>query len=146
MSRLIIIILEDLALCCLLAYPLLEVGCWCEITCYIRVVFMPVTKLDRCATTPLPTPSWLMKLNFVIGKATFICLNSLLTSSAAEITMFDNYIVVYKFAQDLHFFVTGSDNENEIILASVLQGFFDAVGILLRLFTKAVFSFSICIR
>lgn len=59
--------------------------------------------------------------------------------------MFDNYIVVYKFSQDLHFFVTGSDNENEIILASVLQGFSDAVGILLRLYTRATFSFPICI-
>ncbi|KAE8720030.1 Coatomer subunit zeta-1 [Hibiscus syriacus] len=39
----------------------------------------------------------------------------------AEITMFDNYVVVYKFVQDLHFFVTGGENENEIILASVLQ-------------------------
>ncbi|KAK5803364.1 hypothetical protein PVK06_031009 [Gossypium arboreum] len=50
----------------------------------------------------------------------------------AEITMFDNYVVVYKFVQDLHFFVTGGENENEIILAAVLQGFFDAVGLLLR--------------
>ncbi|PPR90067.1 hypothetical protein GOBAR_AA30616 [Gossypium barbadense] len=52
----------------------------------------------------------------------------------AEITMFDNYVVVYKFVQDLHFFVTGGENENEIILAAVLQGFFDAVGLLLRFF------------
>ncbi|GMI72334.1 hypothetical protein like AT1G60970 [Hibiscus trionum] len=50
----------------------------------------------------------------------------------AEITMFDNYIVVYKFVQDLHFFVTGGEDENEIILSTVLQGFFDAVGLLLR--------------
>ncbi|KAF2301026.1 hypothetical protein GH714_019364 [Hevea brasiliensis] len=50
----------------------------------------------------------------------------------AEITMFDNYIVVYKFVQDLHFFVTGGDDENELILASVLQGFFDSVSLLLR--------------
>ncbi|KAG9454242.1 hypothetical protein H6P81_007146 [Aristolochia fimbriata] len=50
----------------------------------------------------------------------------------AEVTMFDNYIVVYKFIQDLHFFVTGGDDENELILATVLQGFFDAVGLLLR--------------
>ncbi|MBA0857699.1 hypothetical protein Goshw_015807, partial [Gossypium schwendimanii] len=48
----------------------------------------------------------------------------------AEITMFDNYVVVYKFVQDLHFFVTGGENENEIILAAVLQGFFDAVYVL----------------
>uniref|UniRef100_A0A1D1Z8U3 Coatomer subunit zeta n=1 Tax=Anthurium amnicola TaxID=1678845 RepID=A0A1D1Z8U3_9ARAE len=50
----------------------------------------------------------------------------------AEITMFDNYIVVYKFVHDLHFYVTAGDEENELILATVLQGFFDAVGLLLR--------------
>ena len=48
--------------------------------------------------------------------------------------MFENTIVVYKFVQDLHFFVTGGDNENELILSTVLQGFFDAVGVLLRFF------------
>lgn len=46
--------------------------------------------------------------------------------------MFDGYVVVYKFISDLHFYVTGGDEENELILATVLQGFFDAVGILLR--------------
>lgn len=50
----------------------------------------------------------------------------------AEIGMFDGYIVVYKFASDLHFYVTGGDDENELILATVLQGFFDAVSLLLR--------------
>ncbi|KAG8054811.1 hypothetical protein GUJ93_ZPchr0001g29295 [Zizania palustris] len=50
----------------------------------------------------------------------------------AEIVMFDSYIVVYKFIQDLHFFVTGGDDENELILASVLQGFSEAVDLLLR--------------
>lgn len=47
--------------------------------------------------------------------------------------MFEGNIVVYKFVQDLHFFVTGGEDENELILATVLQGFFDAVGLLLRL-------------
>ncbi|XP_048130011.1 coatomer subunit zeta-3 isoform X2 [Rhodamnia argentea] len=51
----------------------------------------------------------------------------------AEIAMFENNIVVYKFVQDLHFFVTGSDDDNELILASVLQGFFDAVALILRM-------------
>lgn len=46
--------------------------------------------------------------------------------------MFENNIIVYKFVQDLHFYVTGGEEENELILASVLQGFFDAVDILLR--------------
>ncbi|CAI0424482.1 unnamed protein product [Linum tenue] len=50
----------------------------------------------------------------------------------AEVTMIDSYVIVYKFVEDLHFFVTGGEDQNELILASVLQGFFDAVGILLR--------------
>lgn len=52
---------------------------------------------------------------------------------AAEIGLFDGYIVVYKFISDLHFYVTGGEDENELILATVLQGFFDAVSLLLRL-------------
>jgi hypothetical protein len=52
--------------------------------------------------------------------------------SEAEITLFDGYIVVYKFVQDLHFFVTAGDDENELIIANVLQGFSDSVGLLLR--------------
>ncbi|KAG0583676.1 hypothetical protein M758_3G154400 [Ceratodon purpureus] len=52
--------------------------------------------------------------------------------SEAEIGMFDGYIVVYKFISDLHFYVTGGEDENELIVATVLQGFFDAVGLLLR--------------
>ncbi|KAL3511664.1 hypothetical protein ACH5RR_024381 [Cinchona calisaya] len=50
----------------------------------------------------------------------------------AEIAMLENNIVVYKFVQDLHFFVTGGDEENELVLATVVQGFFDAVTLLLR--------------
>jgi hypothetical protein len=41
---------------------------------------------------------------------------------------------VYKFISDLHFYVTGGEDENELILATVLQGFFDAVALLLRLY------------
>jgi hypothetical protein len=53
---------------------------------------------------------------------------------AAEITMFDSNIVIYKCVQDLHFYVTGGEDENELILAAVLQGFFDSVSLLLRYF------------
>ncbi|KAJ4839251.1 Coatomer subunit zeta-2 [Turnera subulata] len=51
---------------------------------------------------------------------------------AAEIKMFDNHTIVYKFVQDLHFFMTRTDDENELMLAVVLQGFFDSVSLLLR--------------
>ncbi|KAI9102986.1 hypothetical protein K1719_023425 [Acacia pycnantha] len=50
----------------------------------------------------------------------------------AEITLLENNVIIYKFIQDLHFFVTGGDDENELILASVLQGFSDAIALLLR--------------
>jgi len=50
----------------------------------------------------------------------------------AEIGMFEGMIVVYRFVADLYFFVTGGDDENEIILANVLNAFFEGVNILLR--------------
>ena len=51
---------------------------------------------------------------------------------AAEIVMFDNYIVVYKYIGDLMFYVTGSQDENELILHSVLVAFYESISILLR--------------
>ncbi|KAJ8761991.1 hypothetical protein K2173_006593 [Erythroxylum novogranatense] len=65
-------------------------------------------------------------------KAVFTKTQKTNARTEVEITLFDGNVVVYKFVQDLHFFVTGSEDENEIILASVLQGFFDAVDLLLR--------------
>ncbi|KAL5755664.1 hypothetical protein ACOSQ2_020410 [Xanthoceras sorbifolium] len=50
----------------------------------------------------------------------------------ADIAILQDNIIVYKFVQDLHFFVTGGIEENELLLCSVLQGFFDAVTLLLR--------------
>lgn len=50
----------------------------------------------------------------------------------AEIALLDQHVLVYKFAADLHFYVCGAAEENEIILATVLNGFFDAVSLLLR--------------
>ncbi|OAY65962.1 coatomer subunit zeta-1-like isoform X1 [Ananas comosus] len=75
-------------------------------------------------------PSHAAKLAF--EKSVFTKTEKTNARTEAEIVMFDGYIVVYKFIQDLHFFVTGGDNENELILATVLQGFFDAVDLLLR--------------
>ncbi|KAF7149510.1 hypothetical protein RHSIM_Rhsim02G0154700 [Rhododendron simsii] len=65
-------------------------------------------------------------------KAVFTKTQKTNARTEAEITMLESNIVVYKFVQDLHFFVTGGEDENEVILANVLQGFFDAVGLLLR--------------
>ncbi|KAD1358617.1 hypothetical protein E3N88_42944 [Mikania micrantha] len=65
-------------------------------------------------------------------KAVFTKTQKTNARAEAEITMFENNVVVYKFSQDLHFFVTGGDDENELIISTVLQGFFDAIGLLLR--------------
>lgn len=50
----------------------------------------------------------------------------------AEIIMFDNLVVVYKTLGDLTFFVTGDENENELVLYNVLHAFYESVNILLR--------------
>ena len=46
--------------------------------------------------------------------------------------MFDDVIVVYKFYGDLMFFVTGSQEENELIIFAVLQAFYESISLLLR--------------
>ncbi|KAG0580575.1 hypothetical protein M758_4G186400 [Ceratodon purpureus] len=75
-------------------------------------------------------PSLSAKLAF--EKSIFTKTQRTSARTEAEIGLFDGYIVVYKFISDLHFYVTGGEDENELILATVLQGFFDAVGLLLR--------------
>ena len=51
---------------------------------------------------------------------------------AAEVTMFEEVVVCYKFIGDLMFYVTGSQDENELILHTVLVAFYESVTLLLR--------------
>lgn len=46
--------------------------------------------------------------------------------------MFDGITAVYRSNVDLLFYVVGSQDENELMLMSVLATFYDAVAILLR--------------
>ncbi|XP_065052214.1 coatomer subunit zeta-1-like [Rhopilema esculentum] len=50
----------------------------------------------------------------------------------AEIIMLDGFTIVYRSNVDLYFYVMGSSHENELILASVLNAFFDAVNQMLK--------------
>lgn len=50
----------------------------------------------------------------------------------AEIIMLDGLTCVYRSNVDLFFYVMGSSNENELILVSVLNAFYDAISQLLR--------------
>jgi len=46
--------------------------------------------------------------------------------------MFDDVVVVYKFIGDLMFYVVGHMDENEIVMANTLVGFYDSITLLLR--------------
>ncbi len=50
---------------------------------------------------------------------------------AAEIIMAEQFVVVFKFVSNLHFYVVGSAEENELILESVLQAYVDSIALLL---------------
>jgi len=49
-----------------------------------------------------------------------------------EIIMFEGLTCVYKSNVDLFFYVVGSSNENELMLASVLNCFYDSISEILR--------------
>jgi len=61
---------------------------------------------------------------------------------AAEVTMFDEVVVCYKFIGDLMFYVTGSQDENELILHTVLVAFYESVTLLLRCEAVSNFTFT----
>ncbi|GFS01853.1 coatomer subunit zeta-1-like [Elysia marginata] len=50
----------------------------------------------------------------------------------AEIIMFEGLTCVYKSNVDLFFYVVGSSMENELILSSVLNAFYDSISQILR--------------
>lgn len=63
----------------------------------------------------------------------YLLLNQLsMMCNAAEVTMFDEVVVCYKFIGDLMFYVTGSQDENELITHTVLVAFYESVTLLLR--------------
>ena len=50
----------------------------------------------------------------------------------AEIIMFDNHVIVYKFIADVFFYVVAGVEENEIAMAQVLSALTESTSILLR--------------
>ncbi|KAI9288761.1 Longin-like domain-containing protein [Umbelopsis sp. AD052] len=49
-----------------------------------------------------------------------------------EIIMYDNQIVLYRSNIDIFFYVVASADENELMISSMLNAFYDAVSTLLR--------------
>jgi hypothetical protein len=52
--------------------------------------------------------------------------------SLGEVILYDNQVVLYRSNIDIFFYVVGSMEENELILLSMLNAFYDAVSTLLR--------------
>ncbi|CAG8585442.1 6191_t:CDS:2, partial [Cetraspora pellucida] len=48
-----------------------------------------------------------------------------------EIILYDNHVVLYRSNIDVFFYVVGSAEENELLLSSILNAFYDAVSSLL---------------
>jgi len=49
-----------------------------------------------------------------------------------DIILYESHLVLYKHSLDLIFYIIGPATENELMLNSALQAFFDAVSLLLR--------------
>ncbi|RIB05631.1 Longin-like domain-containing protein [Gigaspora rosea] len=49
-----------------------------------------------------------------------------------EIILYDNHVVLYRSNIDVFFYVVGSVEENELLLSTILNAFYDAVSSLLR--------------
>jgi len=63
--------------------------------------------------------------NFINFKGVIYFLYSIFFFFLAEIILFDGFICVYRSNVDLFFYVIGSCNENELILQSVLNCFYE---------------------
>lgn len=55
-----------------------------------------------------------------------------IAQTIGEVILYDNQVVLYRSNIDIFFYVVGSMEENELILLSMLNAFYDAVSTLLR--------------
>ncbi|KAG2178788.1 hypothetical protein INT43_001634 [Umbelopsis isabellina] len=54
------------------------------------------------------------------------------SENGSEVIMYDNQIVLYRSNIDIFFYVVASADENELMISSMLNAFYDAVSTLLR--------------
>lgn len=52
--------------------------------------------------------------------------------SNGEVILYDGKTVLFKYVNDLYFYLVGDPEENELLLGSVLNGFVEAISILLK--------------
>ncbi|KAJ2502256.1 Golgi-to-ER vesicle coat component [Coemansia sp. RSA 1972] len=52
--------------------------------------------------------------------------------STSEIILYDGQTVLFKYVNDVYFYLVGNPEENELLLSSVLNGLVEAISILLK--------------
>ncbi|KAI8325939.1 coatomer protein [Martensiomyces pterosporus] len=52
--------------------------------------------------------------------------------SNSEVILYDGQTILFKYINDVYFYLVGDPEENELLLGSVLNGFVEAVSILLK--------------
>jgi hypothetical protein len=78
-------------------------------------------EIERHVSLPPPPHHTLLSSNLLV-----------VPSNLGDILLYDNHLVLYKSALDLTFYLVAPQQENEIMLQSVLAAFYDAVAMLLR--------------
>ena len=71
-------------------------------------------------------------VDIATGKNLSLCLIFTAIPTLGEIIMFDGHVIVFKNTIDVFIYAVGSPDENELMLMSVLQAYYDALGLLLK--------------
>ncbi|KAJ2740176.1 Golgi-to-ER vesicle coat component [Coemansia sp. BCRC 34301] len=52
--------------------------------------------------------------------------------SSGEVILYDGQTVLFKYVNDVHFYLVGDPEENELLLSAVLNGLVEAISLLLK--------------
>ncbi|KAJ2618659.1 Golgi-to-ER vesicle coat component [Coemansia sp. RSA 1694] len=52
--------------------------------------------------------------------------------SSGEVILYDGQSVLFKYVNDVHFYLVGDPEENELLLSAVLNGLVEAISLLLK--------------
>ncbi|KAJ2813377.1 Golgi-to-ER vesicle coat component [Coemansia sp. 'formosensis'] len=52
--------------------------------------------------------------------------------SSGEVILYDGHTVLFKYVNDVHLYLVGDPEENELLLSAVLNGLVEAISLLLK--------------
>mmetsp|Transcript_20232 Transcript_20232/g.29888 ORF Transcript_20232/g.29888 Transcript_20232/m.29888 type:complete len:182 (-) Transcript_20232:59-604(-) len=80
------------------------------------------------AKTEFPTHQSQLTLEATLSKKT----RNITARNEADIVLLENNVAIFRSGLDVHIYIIGDANENELILSAVLDGFYESLNILLR--------------